>query len=101
MGAQAIGNELALLGQKALDELKRGPVPEEAHLEEGFMPEPVAPGLEIQREPVAPLQVEPDVSDGDDTPPGTGGSGRRRETLEAPVSARAESPAPPGWRDRG
>ena len=99
--AQAIGNELALLGQMALDQLKEGPNPEGAHLAERLMPDPAAPRLETWREANAPLQVEPGpspgVSDTSDTDPGAGGTGPRRQraTLEGPDSAGTESPAPP------
>ncbi|GEM_PF-1974809 len=96
-GAQAIGSELALMGQDALDQVRRGSIPGEVQLDEGSMHEPVAPGLGIQREPVSPLRMDPDDSEGTDTPSGTGGSKprRRRETQEQPASAGAEEPVPP------
>jgi hypothetical protein len=103
-GAQAIRNELALLGQRALDELKRDHILEEAHPEKRLMPEPAGPELETQRGPVAPHQVEPDVSPGItpdvpeaiDTPPGTGERGprRRQVTPDRPVSTKEEPQGP-------
>jgi hypothetical protein len=110
--AQAIGNELALLGQMALDQLREDPTREETRLEEGLpetglkggsissqapederlMSQPAELGLEIQRTPFTP-----EASEGDVTPPGVGGTGatRQREPREEPVSSVTASPVPP------
>ncbi len=95
-GAQAIRDELAPLGQKALGELKKDHLPEEAFPEVRLTPKPIGSRLETQREPVAPLPAEPDDSEGNDTPPSTGGKRPRqkRETPEKPAAAGVESPAP-------
>ncbi len=110
-GAQAIRDELALLGQRALDELKKDHLSAEAFPEVRMMPKPAGSRPEIQGEPVAPLPAElddspdvpPDVSDEDDTPPSTGGKRLRRkpETLEKPAAAKVEPPAPPAGENGG